>query len=204
VLRGRLEPGALLALFALGAAGGLIGDAGHVESGTTRYISHALPFVWKSQLWFPLLVGGATCALAVLRLLLAPPRASDRSGHGGDGLAEGAAAVAAVIGLYAVTALLRHAPLEPAISLCYALAALTAYRFADGRAALICGTAAAVVGPAVEIALSATDVSEYTKGVDGLFGVAPWLPALYFAFGVVAARLGELFAPREAAVADGG
>src|SRR5438093_1143574 len=82
MLRLRLTPGALLGLFVLGAAGGLIGDAGHVSSGTTRYISHALPFIWKSQLWFPLLVGGATCAIAELRLALAPPRTEGDLGDG--------------------------------------------------------------------------------------------------------------------------
>jgi hypothetical protein len=184
-----LTPSALLALFVLGAAGGLIGDEGHVASGTTRYISHALPFIWKSQLWFPLLVGGATCAIAELRLALAPPRTE-------GGFGDGAAAVAAIVGLYALTALLRHDPLAPATALCYALAALTAWHFADGRAALTCGVVAAIIGPAAEIVLVAAGVSEYTEGVDGLFGVAPWLPALYFAFGVVAARLGELFAAR--------
>src|SRR5580765_2068704 len=105
--RPRLEFPALLALFALGAAGGLIGDAGHVASGTTRYLSHALPFVWKSQLWFPLLVGGATCAVAELRLALAPARAE-------GGFADGAAAVASIVGLYALTALVRNSPLQPA------------------------------------------------------------------------------------------
>ena len=187
--RARLTPSALLALFVLGAAGGLVGDEGHVTSGTTRYISHALPFIWKSQLWFPLLVGGATCAVAQLRVALPAPRYD-------GGFGEGAAAVAAVIGLYALTALLRHDPLGPATALCYALAALTAWHFADGPAALACGVMVAVVGPAAEIALVAAGISEYTHGVDGLFGVAPWLPALYFAFGVVAARLGELFAAR--------
>jgi hypothetical protein len=197
MLRPRLKPSALLALFLLGAAGGLIGDEGHVASGTTRYISHALPFIWKSQLWFPLLVGGATCATAELRLALAPPRPE-------GGFGEGAAAVAAIVGLYALTALLRHDPLAPATSLCYALAALTAWQFADGRAALTCGIVAAIIGPATEIVLVAAGVSEYAEGIDGLFGVPPWLPALYFAFGVVAARLGELFATRAGAHALGG
>jgi hypothetical protein len=32
---------------------------------------------------------------------------------------------------------------------------------------------------------------------DALFGVAPWLPALYFAFGVVAALLAEIGASRD-------
>jgi hypothetical protein len=187
--RPRLEPQALLALFALGAAGGLVGDEGHVASGTTRYLSHALPFVWKSQLWFPLLVGGATCAVAEVRLALGPARAE-------GGIAEGAAAVASIVGLYALTALVRHSPLEPATALIYALAALVARRFADGRAALACGVLAAVLGPVTEIVLVAAGLCEYTSGVDGLFGVAPWLPALYFAFGIVGARLAELFAAR--------
>ncbi len=187
--RPRLQPTSLLALFALGAAGGLVGDAGHVESGTTRYISHALPFIWKSQLWFPLLVGAATCTVAELRLALAPPRAE-------GGLGDGVAAVASIVGLYALTALLRHDPLEPSTALCYALAALIAWRFAGGRAAVVCGTLAAIGGPATEMVLVAAGVSEYGSGVDGLIGVPPWLPALYFAFGVVAARLAELFAAR--------
>ena len=33
------------------------------------------------------------------------------------------------------------------------------------------------------------DVAEYAAGSDGLFGVALWLPALYFAAGAVAFRL---------------
>ena len=32
----------------------------------------------------------------------------------------------------------------------------------------------------------------YAPSADGLSGVAEWLPALYFAFGIVAARLAEL------------
>lgn len=122
-------------LFLLGAAGGLIGDQGHVASGTTRYLDHGVPFVWESALWFPLLVGAATLALGEIRLRLARPRP-------GGGVRAGVAAVACIIGLYAVTALVRDQPLGPATALVFAL--------------------------------------------------APWLPALYFAFGVVAARLGEL------------
>jgi hypothetical protein len=191
MVRRRLPYGALLALFLLGGAGGLIGDAGHVVSGTTRYLSSALPFIWKSQLWFPLLVGAATATLAQLRLWMAPPREE-------GGIAEGCAAVAAVIGLYAITALVRDSALEPATALVYALAALVVRRFADGPPAIACGVIAALVGPAAEMVLVAAGLCEYTSGVDGLMGVAPWLPGLYFAFGVVAARLGELFASRAA------
>ena len=35
-------------------------------------------------------------------------------------------------------------------------------------------------------------VARYSEDSDALFGVAPWLPALYFAFGVVVALLAEI------------
>jgi hypothetical protein len=37
-------------------------------------------------------------------------------------------------------------------------------------------------------------VFRYADDSDALFGVAPWLPALYFAFGVVVALLAEIAA----------
>ena len=40
-----------------------------------------------------------------------------------------------------------------------------------------------------EIAVVAAGASSYGDSVDGLAGVAPWLPCLYFAAGAVAARL---------------
>ena len=60
---------------------------------------------------------------------------------------------------------------------------------------------AAVVGPLVEIVEQRAGIFEYTANVDGLWGVAPWLVPLYFAFGVVAVRLGELLAAAQAAEA---
>ena len=190
----KLSSAELVGLFVIGAAGGLMGDEGHVASGTTRYLATGVPYIWKSQLWFPLLVGGATAALAELRLHLDAPRAE-------GGAAEATAAIAAVIGLYAVTALVRHSPLGPATAIVYALAAIIAVRFAGGAAALACALLATLFGCVTEIVMSAAGVFEYAPGIDGLAGVAPWLPGLYFAFGVVAARLGELCLARRAPAA---
>ena len=79
----RLPPSRLAILFLIGAAGGLIGDQGHVESGTTEYLSDAVPFIWESALWFPLLVGLGTVAVGVTRLrlclLYTSPSPRDRS-----------------------------------------------------------------------------------------------------------------------------
>lgn len=176
------------ALFAIGAAGGLVGDAAHVQTGTTTYLSDAVPFVWESALWFPLAVGLATVATGELRLRIS----SAGRWTGGERLREGVAAIAAVLAIYAVSALASDQAEGAGTTLVAASAALAAVRFASGSAALLCGLAAAVGGPAVEIAIVAADVSAYGPDADGLFGVALWLPALYFAFGVVVSRLAEL------------
>jgi len=97
------------------------------------------------------------------------------------------------MGLYALTALVRHQPLVPSTLLVVALAVLAWHRFGD-RPALICGFATAVGGVAVEAGLVAAGVFRYADDIDVLFGVAPWLPALYFVFGVVSAQLGEIAA----------
>jgi hypothetical protein len=57
-------------LFTLGAAASLVGDHSHVATGTTEYLTGAVPFVWSSPIWFPLLVAVAvaTVSLAELRL----------------------------------------------------------------------------------------------------------------------------------------
>ena len=194
----KLRPPAVIFLFLLGAAAGLVGDHAHVVTGTTTYISsanfaspHAVPFIWSSPLWFPVLVGAATVSLAELRLHLPRPRTDVTPRHG-------LAGVAAVIGTYVVTALIHAAPGVPATALICTLAVITWCAIGDGPA-VICGVLAAVVGPVAEIVLVEVGMFRYGETCDQLFGVGPWLVPLYFAFGIVAALLGELAArPRGA------
>jgi hypothetical protein len=180
-------PGIAL-LFVVGGVAGLIGDHGHVVTGTLVYLpaSHRAPFFWTSPIWFPALVGTATVALAELRLRLGAARTTvtARQGLGG---------VAAVVGAYAVTALAHTAPAFVSTVLIGAIATITWCVLGD-RFAVVGGVAVAIVGPAAEVGIEALDVFRYTHGSDGLFGVAPWLIPLYFAFGVVAALLGEIAA----------
>jgi hypothetical protein len=185
----RLSPRELLILFAVGAAGGLVGDAGHVQSGTTIYLDDATPFIWESALWFPILVGLATASLGDLRLRLGPPRP-------GFDARVGIGAIASVLAIYAITALVHDEPEGPATTLIVMLAVLVACWLGGGRPAIICGLAAAIVGPLAEILIVELDLAEYAPTADSLFGVALWLPALYFAFGVVVARLAELLVAR--------
>lgn len=181
----RLSPRQALFLFVIGAAGGLVGDACHVASGTTEYLDTSLPFIWKSQLWFPLAVGLATVATGDLRLRLGPAR------EDGDWV-EGAAAIGSVIALYALTAVVTDEDPLTSTVLIWTLAIVIAARFGGGRPAIICAVLAAVLGPLAEILVVETDLARYSPSADGLGGVAEWLPALYFAFGVVASRLAEL------------
>lgn len=185
----RMRLNELGTLFLIGAAGGLIGDAGHVQSGTTVYLDDATPFIWESALWFPVLVGLATASVGELRLQLAPPRP-------GFDPRLGVAAIAAVLAIYAITAIVHEAPEQPTTVLIWGLAILVAFWLDGGRAALICAVAAAVIGPVAEIVIVELELARYAESADSLFGVALWLPALYFAFGYVAARLAELLVAR--------
>lgn len=143
--------------------------------------------VWDSAWWFAPLIGSATVGLAATRLALFP-YGRETTGTLGDGIG----AVACVVGLYAVTALTMHVPVEPSTTLIYSLAVVIWWALGAGVPAAVCGLTIAVTGPVVEVLLSRTGAFNYADGLRGLWGVPWWLPGLYFAFGAVASRLGEL------------
>ena len=101
-----------------------------------------------------------------------------------------------MLAIYAITALVHDEPEGPATTLIVMLAVLVACWLGGGRPALACGLAAAIVGPLAEILIVELELAEYAPTADALVGVALWLPALYFAFGFVAARLAELLVAR--------
>ena len=179
----KLRVSAAVVLFLLGAIAGLIGDHSHVATETTVYYTDAVPYVWSSPIWFPASVGAATVSLAELRLWLPAVRVSVTA-------RQALAGVAAVVGMYCLTALMHTGPTVPVTALITALAIIIWCALGDAPA-IICGALAAVLGPAVETAMVAGGVFRYADSSDELFGVAPFLGPLYFAFGVVAALLGE-------------
>ncbi|RNL77677.1 diacylglycerol-binding protein [Nocardioides marmorisolisilvae] len=185
------------ALFLLGAAASLLGDHFHVSTLTTAYLdrAHDVPFLWDSPIWFPVLVGAGTAGLADLRLRLGAPRTSVEPRYAVGG-------IAAVLGSYAFTTALGGFPDAVSVTLIAAPAVLV-WCFIGDRFAVVCGVLAAVVGPAIEIALVKADVFKYSPDSDSLFGVGPWLPPLYFGFGVVASVLGELAVRRPPAATQG-
>ena len=182
----KLRAPELLVLFLVGAVASLVGDHSHVVTGTTEYFTDAVPFVWSSPIWFPLMVGSATMALAELRLHMRDPRAIVTARQGLVG-------IAAVLAAYVTTALVHTAPPVPSTTLIVAMAVITWCVLGD-QPSVVCGVLAAVIGPIVEIVLVKVGVFAYNAECDQLFGVGPWLVPLYFAFGVVVAMLGEIAA----------
>src|SRR6202022_202697 len=106
---------------------------------------------------------------------------------------QGLAGVAAVIGIYVITALEHTAPAVPVTVLICALAVVTWCVLGDGPGA-VCGVLAAIGGPTVEAGPAGAGGFRHAHDCGALFGVAPWLPALCCAFGVVVAALGEIAA----------
>ena len=172
--------------FLLGFGIGLAGDACHVASGTTVYDS-GIPTIWKSEIWFPFVVGLAVLAAAEIGRRAGLPRRS-------RGVIDVVIGAAVVLALYALTAALRGQPATVSVLLCAAIAvAVWAWWDPSARAFGI-ATAAAVLGPVAEMF-----IADYASDSDGLFGVAPWLPCLYFAAGAVASGvLGALTRSRAA------
>lgn len=180
-----LAPSRLFALFVLGAVLSPIGDHIHVATGTTTYFD-AGPQIWDSPWWFPVLVGIGTVAIAEIRVRLGSLRVgiSPRWAVGG---------LAAVMTTYALTGLLCGYPNALGVVLIGGIALIVWLVIGDLRGAW-CGVLAAVFGTTVEVIMAATGLFEYNSVSDSLFGVALWLPALYFTFGVAVAVLAELLA----------
>jgi len=179
-----LGRGATAAVVAtLGFAVGLAGDACHVASGTTHYEWTGLPLIWKSRAWFPFLVAAAIAAGAYLSALAGLPKGPTRR------RADVAIGAGAVLALYALTAALRHQPMTVSLVLTGSVALAVWAWWDPSPGAFAVAAVAAVLGPAVEIALVALDAASYAPDADDLAGVAPWLPCLYFAAGAVTSGL---------------
>ena len=171
-----------LKVFALGFVVGLAGDACHVASGTTTYEWDGVPEIWNSQIWFPFLVAGAVLAMAWLAERAGLPKVNAR------GRVDAVRGAALVLALYALTALLKDEPATVTVLLTGAIAIAIWSWWDPSPEAFAIATIAAVLGPAAEIFLVEIDAAAYVTD-DDLFGVAPWLPCLYFAAGAVASGL---------------
>jgi hypothetical protein len=171
------------AIVAIGFVVGLAGDACHVASGTTEYQWDWVPTIWRSAVWFPLLLGGAvlSAALAGERWGGEPVRIRGRS--------DVVTGAALVLALYALTAAVSGQPDTVSVVLIGALAVAIWSWWDPSPGALVVALAAAILGPLAEALIVEIGAASYAPGADSLAGVAPWLPCLYFAAGAVASRL---------------
>src|SRR5512141_702453 len=96
----------VVSILAIGVVVSLAGDACHVASGTTHYEWDGVPVIWKSAIWFPVLVAGGVLALADLGHRLRDRFPAERVRTRQDVIV----AAASVLALYALTAVLRGQP----------------------------------------------------------------------------------------------
>jgi hypothetical protein len=169
------------AVAALGFAVALAGDACHVASGATRYEWDGVPELWRSQVWFPFLVAGAVLLAAWSADRAGLPAVRMRS------RADVVTGAALLLALYALTAVVDGEPATVSVVLCGAIAVAIWSWWDPSAGAFLVAASAAVAGPLAEIVLVELGAASYAD--DRLFGVAPWLPCLYFAAGAVAAGL---------------
>ncbi len=170
-------------VFAIGFVVALCGDATHVAAGTTVYEWDDVPEIWNSAIWFPFAVASAVLAAAWISERMGLPAAHTRN------RADLVMGAAAVLALYGLTAALKGQPETVSVVLTGALAVLIWSWWDPSPGALLTATVAAVLGPLGEIGIVELGAAEYTPTEDGLAGVAPWLPCLYFAAGAVASRM---------------
>lgn len=165
-------------LFLLGVLIALVGDAGHVDSGITEYLWDGLPTIWKSALWFPLLVGTAVATTAWIGSLVGSPAP-------GRDRRDALVGAALVLALYCLTSVVADDSGVVANGICWALAVAIWLWWDASAKALAFAVAATFIGPAAEIVMVELGASQYLPGHDQLLGVAPWLMPLYFAVGAV-------------------
>jgi hypothetical protein len=182
--RPELGAGVTAAVIAgLGFAVGLAGDATHVASGTTHYEWSGVPAIWRSAIWFPVLVAAGVLGGAWIaeRAGTRPARVRGRS--------DAVVGAALVLALYALTSTLRGEPDTASVALTGSLAIAIWAWWDPSPGSLAVAVGAAIAGPLAEIGIVHLGAASYAGNSDSLGGVAPWLPCLYFAAGAVAARL---------------
>ena len=172
-------------VFVLGAVVGLVGDACHVAAGVTRYEWDGVPVVWRSAVWFPLLLGSAVLALAF----------ASRGHSAGRSAVDVVGGASAVLALYALTAALRGEPEVVQVVLVSAVGVGVWAWWDPSRPAFVVALIAAVLGPLGEIVIVGVGAASYASDSDGLFGVASFLPGLYFAAGAVASGMWSALRP---------
>lgn len=170
-------------VFAIGFVTSLLGDAGHVASGTTEYLWDDVPAIWRSAVWFPFAVAGAILLIAYIGRRVGLPETNQRT------RGDVALGVAAVLGLYALTSVLHDQPTTVAVIACSSIAALIVLWWDPSPGAFALAIAAAIIGPVAEMLVMEIGAARYLPGSDGLVNVSPMLPPLYFAAGGVASGM---------------
>jgi phosphatidylglycerophosphate synthase len=144
------------------------------------YLVHAGPHIGEAPLWFLAMIIAGLLVAAGLRARVVrwfPEPAPQFQ------TADAVGAACAVLLIYLATSLLRNVDLLWATAVIYA-AALLSWSVLDRTRAGFCLGLLVSLAAGAEMLSVRLGLIGYAEGINVLFGVAPWLPGLYFAIGV--------------------
>lgn len=186
----------VLIIFAVGFILGPIGDYSHVMTQTTAYPGGDGPYFFGLPFWVPFLFGCAALAVGLSHPAFDKrigPR-QDRPGTKSIGRVMGGLLI--FLGAYCLSGFL---PVDKGLhnDLLLALIAIATWAILDWTwQGIVLGTLTAIAGTLTEIILVHLKIFSYLPGRNNLFGVASWLPWLYFTASVTVGNLGR-FLSRE-------
>lgn len=185
----------ILILFILGFFLGPVGDYAHVISGTTGYPQSVFGFyVMGIPFWVPLLFASASLAVGLSHPWMDRwlGKAVDRPGTRGMGIAIFGLLV--FMAVYGLSGFLPW-PTGGLSDLVLMFLATLVWIFLDRSwQGLILGAFTAIIGTAVEITLVHYHAFYYVFPKDNLYGVASWLPWIYFTASVTLGNFGRVLA----------
>ena len=182
----------VLTLFAVGFVIGPIGDFFHVHTGTTAYPPEIYGlYFWGLPFWVPLLFGAASLAVGLSHPAFDKILGPDRLRPGAQGLGRVVFGLLIFIGAYTLSGYLPDS-YGWHNDLLLALIAMATWALLDWTwQGLVLGVLTAVSGAAAEMILVHLGVFSYLPPRNTLWGVAPWLPYLYFTASVTVGNLGR-------------
>jgi hypothetical protein len=181
----------VLVLFVTGFFLGPIGDFAHVKTQTTTYPSDYGLYFFGLPFWVPFLFGTAAVAVGVSHPAFDKILGPNILRPGAKTLGRVIGGLALFLGSYCLSGLLPPAKAMHN-DLMLALIALGTWAILDWTwQGIILGILTAVVGSLTEIILVHLGFFSYLPPKNNLWGVASWLPWLYFTASVSVGNLGR-------------
>ena len=181
----------VLIIFAVGFILGPIGDFSHVQTQTTAYPDHYGLYFFGLPFWVPFLFGLAALAVGLSHPAFDKMMGPQYDRPGSKTLGRVMGGLLIFLGAYCLSGML---PPDKGFhnDLMLGLIAIATWAILDWTwQGIVLGILTAIAGTLTEIILVHLKIFFYLPPRNNLFGVASWLPWLYFTASVTVGNLGR-------------